>query len=87
MAFDSTEQAWCDMELFIDGQRMATIQSIKYGHKSSDELLYGQGKRPIGIQSGNEDFSGSVGLLKSEADDLREGALLKDIRACCKCVT
>jgi hypothetical protein len=69
------ETEWADMRVAIDGKTVTGIRNISYKRTSEDEALYGAGREPIGIQSGNVMYEGSVKLLKNELDALNLAAV------------
>jgi hypothetical protein len=70
------ETEWADLKVAIDGKPVTGIRNVSYKETSEDEALYGAGRNPIGIQSGNKSYEGSIKLLKNEADALNAAALL-----------
>lgn len=70
------ESEWSDLKVSIDGKTITGITNISYKKTSSDELMYGAGKEPLGIQSGNNGYEGSIKLLKNEFDALNLAARL-----------
>ena len=68
------ECEWADMKVAIDGKTVTGIRNISYKKSSEDEHLHAAGRKPIGIQSGNETYEGSVKLLKNELDALNLAA-------------
>lgn len=70
MAFDSRQYQWADISLLVGGGDMVTIQSVKFGEKTEKEAVYGKGRKPICIQSGNSEFTGEFGILQSDFEQL-----------------
>jgi hypothetical protein len=70
------ETEWADMKVAIDGRTVTGIRNISYKKTSEDEALYGAGREPIGIQSGNIAYEGSIKLLKNELDALNTASKL-----------
>jgi hypothetical protein len=68
------ETEWADMKVAIDGKTITGIRNISYKKAWEDEALYGAGNEPIGLQSGNKTYEGSVKLLKNELDALNLAA-------------
>lgn len=68
------ETEWADMKVAIDGRTVTGIRNVMYKKAWEDEPLYGAGADPIGIQSGNKSYEGSVRLLKNELDALNIAA-------------
>lgn len=73
--FDTKECEWADLELFINGTRVAKVQSAKYKRTQEKELLYAAGNEPISVQRGNQGYGGSLRLLKGAVDSLNEAAV------------
>lgn len=68
--FDSRQYEWADITLILGGNDVTGIQAIKYTEKIEREPLYGKGRNPISIQSGNAMFEGEIELLQSEYEAL-----------------
>ena len=47
-------------------------RGIKYKESQDKELLYAKGNRPLSIQKGNIKYEGSIVLLQSEVETLKE---------------
>lgn len=84
----SSQYEWNDISVSYLGRVLTGIQGIKYKVTSDDEFVYGRGRKPLSIQSGNESIEGEIKLLQSEFEALAESVrainpLLKpsDIRA------
>jgi hypothetical protein len=69
---DSREYEFADITVFIGGQDMLRFRAVSYTKKSDDELLYGKGREPVAIQSGNNSYEGEVGMLQSDYDSLED---------------
>lgn len=74
MAFNSRQYEWADVTVLVGGKDMQTIQSVKYEEKIEREAIYGKGRNPLSIQSGNISVEGEIGILQSELIDLEESA-------------
>lgn len=61
-----------DITLILGGRDVIGLRGIAYKEKQEKSLLYGKGNRPIGIQKGNVSYEGTVTLLQSEVDTLKE---------------
>ncbi len=72
MAFNAAEYAWKDVYVFIDGNPIVGIQNIEYTQSTENEYVYGRGSAPKAIQQGNESYEGTITLLQSEYEALRE---------------
>ncbi len=69
------ECEWADLKVAIDGKTITGIRNASYKKAWEDEALYGAGNDPIGIQSGNKSYEGSLKLLKNELDALNTAAV------------
>lgn len=68
--FNSKEYEFADITLFIANKDITGIRSIKYGEKIEREALYGKGRYPHSIQSGNVAFEGEITVTQSELEIL-----------------
>ncbi len=68
------ESEWADFQVSIDGVKATGLQGLSYKETDEDEFLYGAGRTPIGIQTGNTAYEGELKLLKNEADALNIAA-------------
>jgi hypothetical protein len=73
--FNSAEYAWKDLFIFIDGNLITGIQNIEYSEATEHEYVYGRGSAPRNIQEGNESYEGTMTLLQSEYEALREAVV------------
>ena len=72
--FDSKECEWNDLELYIDGAKIAKFQGLKYSTAQEKEALHAGGNEPFSIQRGNKAYEGEVTLLKGVVDILNAAA-------------
>lgn len=72
MAFDSREYEYADITLLVGGRDTIGLRAIKYKEKIEREPLYGKGRLPHSIQSGNIAYEGEVVMLQSDYLALRE---------------
>ena len=77
MAFDSTEVAWRDLELFIDTQSVGKFTALRETNEQEVEEIFGAGDEPFDIQTGNRKYGLSVTLYKSVIDAMNKAAQLK----------
>ncbi|GCD76658.1 hypothetical protein JCM31826_01400 [Thermaurantimonas aggregans] len=68
--FDSREYEFSDITLILGGRDVTGVRGIKYTVKQEKELVYGKGKEPLKIQSGNKSYEGELTLLQSELEAL-----------------
>lgn len=76
MSFDSTEVAWRDMSIFLNGKRIGKVKKLKYKTSRETEELYGAGDDPFDINPGNKAFSGELEVYKSVVDEMNRAAKL-----------
>lgn len=75
MAFDSSEVAWRDLTVFLNGQRIGKVKKLKYKTARESEHLYGEGDNPFDINPGNKAFTGELIVFKSVIDTMNLAAL------------
>ncbi len=68
--FNSRQYEWADVTLFLGGRDITGIRSIKYTQKAEREAIYGKGRNPHSIQTGNISYEGEISLLQSEYEAL-----------------
>lgn len=68
--FNSRQYEWADVTLFLGGRDITGIRSIKYTEKMEREAVYGKGRNPHSIQTGNVSYEGEISLLQSEYEAL-----------------
>lgn len=69
------ESEWNDFEVSIDGVKIKGLRGLTYKETDEDEPLHGQGRNPIGIQTGNTTYEGELKALKNEVDAMNVAAL------------
>lgn len=69
--FNSKEYEWSDINVAVAGRVVTGLRGVKYTAKQEKELLYGKGNKPMAIQTGNKDYSGTLTLLQSEYEALK----------------
>lgn len=74
MAFNSREYEWADVTLIVGGRDLMTIRGVKWSRKIEREAVYGKGREPIAIQSGNSSYEGEFTMLQSDFDGLEAAA-------------
>lgn len=72
--FNSRQYEWADVTVLIGGADITGIRGVKYTEKIEREAIYGKGRNPISIQSGNRSIEGEVTLLQSELEALTDAA-------------
>lgn len=63
---------WADISIYLGGRMVIGARGIKYKESQDKELLYAKGNRPLSIQKGNIKYEGSIVLLQSEVETLKE---------------
>jgi hypothetical protein len=64
----SKQVAWKNVRINIGGRTLVGVKGVKYSRKSDKTPLYGRGSKPLGIQSGNQSFEGTITLYQNELD-------------------
>jgi hypothetical protein len=60
--------AWKNVRINIGGRTLVGVKGVKYSRKAEKTPLYGRGRKPLGIQSGNQSFEGTLTVYQSELD-------------------
>lgn len=86
MDYNSIEYAWKDIEVVFLGRVIGRITEIEYTTEVEKKHIYGRGKKPLGIQTGNEKVTGQITIGQSEleamirkAQSLKPGAKPTDM--------
>ena len=70
--FNSREYEWADITVVVAGRPVIGFRAVDYSSKQEKEALYAKGNKPHGIQRGNKSYEGSITLLQSEYEALRQ---------------
>lgn len=70
--FNSREYEWADITIILGGRDLTKIRAVKYKEAREKELVYAKGRKPFGIQSGNDAYDGEIALLQSEYEALKK---------------
>nr|DAL51745.1 MAG TPA_asm: tail tube protein [Caudoviricetes sp.] len=70
--FNSREYEWSDITVVVAGCPVTGFRAVDYSSKQEKEALYAKGNKPHGIQRGNKSYEGSITLLQSEYEALRQ---------------
>ena len=70
--FNSREYEWADITVVVAGRPVTGFRAVDYSSKQEKEALYSKGNKPHGIQRGNKSYEGSITLLQSEYEALRQ---------------
>ncbi len=73
--FDTKEYEWADISVLIAGASVTKLLGVKYKRTQAKTALKGAGRKTIGIQSGNEDITGSIILYGGAVDDMNKAAV------------
>lgn len=76
---NSEEFAWSDAQVVLLGRTVNGITAFKYKKSQSKELRYGRGNQPNGVKRGNYKYDGSITVLKSELEALKDASKDGDI--------
>lgn len=71
---NGVEPSWADLTVNIAGTPVIGITKIDYNEKQTKENIYGAGQQPVSRGYGNIEPSGSITLLRSEVEAIREAA-------------
>lgn len=72
--FDSREYEWADINVVMAGRNVTGFRAVSYTSKQEKEALYAKGNKPHGIQRGNKSYEGSISLVQSEYEALKQAA-------------
>jgi hypothetical protein len=72
--FDSTEYAWKDLEAVVLGRPLIRVLEVQYDTEEDKKYIYGRGKKPLGIQDGNEKYPVQLTIGQSELEALTRKA-------------
>lgn len=76
MGLFSTERAWEDMSILLNGVPVAKVLGLTYKHEREMEAIYGTGNKIIDIQPGNEMNTGTLRIYQSVLIKMNEAAAL-----------
>nr|WP_314594081.1 hypothetical protein [uncultured Porphyromonas sp.] len=64
--FNYSEYEWRKITVLVGGRRIVGLRGIEYTAEEEQEVIYGAGSQPMGIQRGNVKYSGAITLTGSE---------------------
>lgn len=70
MAFNSRQYEWADLTVVLGGKDITGVRGVKYSEKIEREAVYGKGRNPHSVQSGNRSIEGEITMLQSEYEAL-----------------
>ncbi len=68
------EYGWSSIRVTINGTVLAGIRGISYTKTREKEYIHGAGSEPVSFGQGNTTYEGSLTLLKSELEALKNSA-------------
>ena len=68
------EYGWSSIRVTINGTVLAGIRGISYTKTREKENVYGAGNEPVSRGLGNTTYEGSITLLKSELEALKNSS-------------
>lgn len=72
--FNSREYEWSDINVVMAGRNVTGFRAVSYTSKQEKEALYAKGNKPHSIQRGNKSYEGSISLVQSEYEALKQAA-------------
>lgn len=72
--FNSREYEWADITIIAGGTDITGIRAIKAKQKQELEEVYGKGREPKSIQTGNRSYEGEVEMLQSDFNAIEDAA-------------
>jgi len=72
--FNSREYEWADITVVLGGQDLTGIRAVKVKRKRETEEVYGKGREPRAIQSGNSSYEGEIEILQSDFNAIEDAA-------------
>lgn len=72
--FNTDEYAWKDIEVVLLGRVINRLLEVKYKTSQEQKEFYGRGNEPLGINSGNKKYAGSVKIGQSELKAMSDNA-------------
>lgn len=74
MSFNSTENAWNDMTVSINGINTKKVKQLKGTTSRESEHLYGAGDDPFDVNLGNKTHGGTASLYQSVINSMNDAA-------------
>lgn len=72
--FNSREYEWSDINVVMAGRNVTGFRAVSYTSKQEKEALYAKGNKPHSMQRGNKSYEGSISLVQSEYEALKQAA-------------
>jgi hypothetical protein len=73
------EYSWSTITITVNGTPVAGATSINYTQTRTKENIYGAGDQPVSRGRGNTEYEGSLTLLKSELEALKNSSPNRNI--------
>lgn len=71
---NTREYSWSDVTIVVGGHVLTGVRGVSYKTSQEKEAIYGKGDEPVSIQRGNKSHDGTLTLLQSEYEALKEAA-------------
>lgn len=72
--FNTREYEWSDVNVVMAGRNVTGFRAVSYTSKQEKEALYAKGNKPHSMQRGNKSYEGSISLVQSEYEALKQAA-------------
>jgi hypothetical protein len=72
--FNTREYEWSDINVVMAGRNVTGFRAVSYTSKQEKEALYAKGNKPHSMQRGNKSYEGSISLVQSEYEALKQAA-------------
>ena len=68
------EYSWSTITITVNGTPIAGATGVSYSETRTKENIYGAGDKPVSRGRGNREYEGSLTLLKSELEALKNSS-------------
>jgi|GEM_PF-4737199 len=75
MAINSTEWAWSDMTISLNGVRVGKVTKLTVKTARETEHLYGEGDEPFDVNPGNKAYTGELEVFATVVRSMNVAAL------------
>lgn len=73
--FDTKECEWSDLDILVNGVKVAKATGMKFKKSQEKEHLFAAGNEAIDIQRGNKKVDGTLTMLKGAVEDMNNAAI------------
>ena len=73
---DTRLYSWAECEIRLNGQFLIGVTGVRWDDQQEKEYVYGKGNSPLAVKNGNERVEGSITLLQSDLERLKDMAPL-----------